>query len=172
MPNGGVSIFKHRGLRRGEECVWSFASLFFNNFSPAFNLRDTVRQCWRGGHTPSGHVTLDRFPPFPAMGLKRPYIGIQVTPKTAEIDQTRPSFRASLTRSRSCTICNHQQSTLGPLIIRRMRKVETRDRGLKTGGGTKTRDILQSACFAARAFAIGDIRTCGLGCQRVPLTRF
>ena len=41
--------------------------------------------------------------------------GLQVHRETAQIAKGWPSFRASLTRSRSCTIRNSRQSTLDPL---------------------------------------------------------
>ena len=70
--------------------------------------------------------TLDRFPQFSAMVRKWPSTDIQVVPETAEIDQTWPFFL--LPQSRSFSIRNRRQNTLGPLISRRKRNTETRDR--------------------------------------------
>ena len=84
-----VLTLKHRGL--GWECAGRFASRFFSSHSPAFN-------CCQ--HSPTvlsevvvhnfGLLTLDRFPLFSVIAWKRPSIGFQVMPKTAEIDQTWP----------------------------------------------------------------------------------
>jgi hypothetical protein len=58
-----------------------------------------------------GLPTLDRFPLFSDIDLKRSAIGVQVMPKTAEIDQTwpflpLPSYAVALLRySQSSTKC-------------------------------------------------------------------
>ena len=73
--------------------------------------------------------TLDRFPQFSAIVQKSYFSVIQGTPKTAEIDQLGHSSCYHLPRSRSFSIRNRRQSALDPLISRRKRNAETRDRG-------------------------------------------
>ena len=91
--------------------------------SPAFHFGDTIRlYSWEVVAHDFGLTTVDRFPQFSAIAKKRLFICIQMMPKTAEIDQGWPSFRASLTRSRSCTIRNSRQSTLDLLNSCRKRK--------------------------------------------------
>ena len=79
---------KHRGLRLGGECARRFASRIFSSVAPTFHfLEHSPTELARATVTPFGLPTLDRFPRFSAMLQKRTSIGIQVMPKTAEIDQ-------------------------------------------------------------------------------------
>ena len=79
------------GFAGGWESAGRLASRFFSTLLPDFYLQGTVRQLWREvAVTPFGLPTLDRFPQFSAMIQKRTSIGIQVMPKTAEIDQPWP----------------------------------------------------------------------------------
>ena len=104
-------------------------------------MNDTVRLYWpcrsaedvgAGCSLTLGLPTLDRFPQFSAIDRKRPSIGIQVKPKTAEIDQSWPYSPLPSQRSRTppsgpcgltvvrgipCTICNRRQSTRGHLTF-------------------------------------------------------
>ena len=57
------------------------------------------------------------------------------------------SSRYRLSRSRSFPICNHQQSTLGPLNSRRKRNAETRDRVYAFGVSRRVSST-QSRAFA------------------------
>ena len=87
-------IVQHRAaFGGGWERAGRFASRFEATYSPLSIVTGTVRLCWRevGAHN-FGLPTLDRFPQFSAIARKWPLIGLQVTPKTAEIDQTWPFF--------------------------------------------------------------------------------
>ena len=79
--------------RQGRESAGRFASRFEAIYSPLSIVAGTVRLSWRevGAHN-FGPPTLDRFPQFSSIARKWPLIGLQVTPKTAEIDQTWPFF--------------------------------------------------------------------------------
>ena len=75
------------------------------------------------------------------------------------------SSRYRLSRSRSFPICNHQQSALGPLISRRKRNTETRDRVYAFGVSRRVSST-QSRAFAgvpqpSRVFSPRS-RVCGV----------
>ena len=99
----GCRIETQSRLRRGRGVCWeALLRTASAASSPAFHFGDTVGLCsWEAVAHDFGLPTVDRFPQFSAIAKKRLFICIQVMPKTAEIDQGWPSFRASLTRSRS-----------------------------------------------------------------------
>ena len=115
---------QHRdGFAEAWEDAGRFASRRFSSFFARFSFWRHYPTVLVGGCCPRlWPDDVDRFPQFSAIAKKRLFICIQMMPKTAEIDQGWPSFRASLTRSRSCTIRNSRQSTLDPLNFCRKRK--------------------------------------------------
>ena len=66
------------------------------------------------------------FRPWPENGVSLAFKRSRKQRKSIKLGH---SFCYRRPRSRSCTICNHRQSTLVPLNFRRKRNAETRDRG-------------------------------------------
>ena len=114
-----VLILTQRRLRRGLGGCWEVGFAIYSRFLARFQFEE--RQSDRGGGsgvTPFGLPTVLRFAQFRVIGISMPLIGLQVHRETAQIAKGWPSFRTSLTRSRSFSICNSQPDARVPSASR------------------------------------------------------
>ena len=88
--------------RQGREGAGRFASRLEATYSPLSIVADTVRQWWRDGRTDYGLPTFFRFARFRVMGVSSALIVLELGRETAQTEKGWPSFRSSLSRSRSC----------------------------------------------------------------------
>ena len=96
--------FQHRAaFGGGWESAGRIAPRFFSSFLARFPFRDHCPTVLAGDAvTPFGLPTVLRFARFRARDISLSVIGLQVRRETAQIAKGWPSFRASLSRARSC----------------------------------------------------------------------
>ena len=145
-------------LRRGLGGCWEVCSRFFSSHSPVFNCREYCPTVAGSVGTDFGLPTVLRFVRFRVSWISLSLTVLQVRRETAQTAKAWPSFRSSLTRSRSfkylrqstrhaCSPTRLPQSitlrraTLGQRYVWDVQAL-TRDLGLKTRGGCDTSHTL------------------------------